>query len=115
MPLLKGKSKKIISENIKEMIDAGHPRNQAIAASLNQARKSGAKIPVQSQKEKVVKKHHSHMKKAENHMKHAEHHHGKAEHHHKKAKEHLEHAKKHADIKEDKALVKKMVKKSSLK
>lgn len=45
MPLHKGKSKKIIGENIKEMEAAGHPAKQAIAASLNQARKSGAHIP----------------------------------------------------------------------
>lgn len=45
MPLAKGKSKKIISKNIKEMVKSGHPQKQAIAASLNQARKSGAKIP----------------------------------------------------------------------
>lgn len=44
MPLKKGKSKKVISENISEMIKAGHPQNQAVAASLNIARKSGAKI-----------------------------------------------------------------------
>lgn len=43
MPLLKGKSKKIVSENIREMVNAGHPQKQAVAASLNQARKSGAK------------------------------------------------------------------------
>jgi hypothetical protein len=45
MPLSKGKSKKIIGKNIEEMEDSGHPPKQAIAASLNQARKSGAKIP----------------------------------------------------------------------
>jgi hypothetical protein len=44
MPLTKGKSKKVISENISEMMHAGHPQRQAIAAALNQARKSGAKI-----------------------------------------------------------------------
>lgn len=44
MPLKKGSSKKIIGSNIKEMEDSGHPKKQAIAASLNQARKSGAKI-----------------------------------------------------------------------
>jgi len=44
MPLKRGKSKKVISENIREMIHAGHPQKQAIAASLNEARKSGAKI-----------------------------------------------------------------------
>ncbi len=45
MPLKKGKSRKVIGENIKEMEAAGHPRDQSIAASLSQARKSGAKIP----------------------------------------------------------------------
>jgi len=44
MPLKKGKSKKVISENISEMEKSGHPRNQSIAAALNTARKSGAKI-----------------------------------------------------------------------
>lgn len=50
MPLHKGKSKKIIGENIKEMEESGHPRKQAIAASLNEARKSGAKIPKKGKK-----------------------------------------------------------------
>jgi len=45
MPLLKGKSRKVIGRNIEEMEESGHPRDQAIAASLNKARKSGAKIP----------------------------------------------------------------------
>jgi hypothetical protein len=45
MPLKKGSSKKIIGKNISEMIISGHPKDQAVAASLNQARKSGAKIP----------------------------------------------------------------------
>lgn len=39
MPLTKGKSQKTISHNISEMIDAGHPRDQAIAAALSTARK----------------------------------------------------------------------------
>ena len=43
MPLLKGK--KNIGHNIKEMEASGHPKKQAIAAALNTARKSGAKIP----------------------------------------------------------------------
>jgi len=45
MPLKKGKSKKVISANIREMMHSGYPQKQAVAASLSQARKSGAKIP----------------------------------------------------------------------
>ena len=43
MPLLPGK--KNIGHNIKEMKHSGHSKKQSIAASLNEARKSGAKIP----------------------------------------------------------------------
>jgi hypothetical protein len=45
MPLKKGTSKKVIGENIKEMEFAGHDPKQAVAAALETARKSGAKIP----------------------------------------------------------------------
>lgn len=45
MPLKKGKSKKVIGHNIKEMELSGHPKNQSIAAALSEARKSGAHIP----------------------------------------------------------------------
>ena len=44
MPLKKGKSTKVINSNIKEMVRSGHPQKQAVAASLNEARKSGKKI-----------------------------------------------------------------------
>ena len=44
MPLKKGNSRKVIGENIKEMEMSGHPKNQSIAASLNEARKSGKKM-----------------------------------------------------------------------
>lgn len=45
MPLKKGKSKETIGKNIKEMVKSGYPQKQAVAASLDTARKSGAKIP----------------------------------------------------------------------
>lgn len=45
MPLKHGKSRKVIAENIKEMEASGHKESQAIAAALNEARKSGARIP----------------------------------------------------------------------
>ena len=43
MPLKPGKSKKVISSNISEMVRAGHPIKQAIAASLTKAGKSKKK------------------------------------------------------------------------
>lgn len=43
MPLKEGKSKKVVGENIAEMIRAGHPKKQAIAASMRKAGKSRSK------------------------------------------------------------------------
>lgn len=40
MPLKKGSSKAVISKNIKEMQDAGHPHDQSVAAALRSAGKS---------------------------------------------------------------------------
>jgi hypothetical protein len=37
VPLLKGSSNATISKNIHEMVKAGHPQNQAVAASLSTA------------------------------------------------------------------------------
>ena len=42
MPLKSGCSKEVIQENIREMIKAGHPLNQSIAASYQNARKCSA-------------------------------------------------------------------------
>ena len=41
MPLKKGKSKKTMAENIREMVKAGHPVKQAVAAAYRQARAGG--------------------------------------------------------------------------
>ena len=43
MPLKKGRSKKVISENIATEVRAGRPRNQAIAIAMSKAGKSRAK------------------------------------------------------------------------
>lgn len=56
MPLKKGTSKKTISYNIKEMIASGHPKNQAVAASLNEARKSGGSVLKKKKPKRKTKK-----------------------------------------------------------
>ena len=38
MPLMKGKSKDVISKNIKQLIKDGYKQKQAIAIALNEAR-----------------------------------------------------------------------------
>lgn len=40
MPLSKGKSKEVISSNIREMVRSGHDQKQAVAAAMNMAGKS---------------------------------------------------------------------------
>lgn len=42
MPLIKSGSKAAISQNISEMVHAGHPQNQAVAAAMRNAREYGA-------------------------------------------------------------------------
>lgn len=51
MPLLKGKTKKDIRQNIETEMKVGKkPHKQAVAIALDVARKSGAKIPRKGKK-----------------------------------------------------------------
>jgi hypothetical protein len=56
MPLEQGKSKKIISSNISELVHSGRKQSQAVAIALSEARKSGAKIPLRKKAESKRRK-----------------------------------------------------------
>jgi hypothetical protein len=43
MPLKKGKGKKVFQSNVREMMHAGHPQKQALAAAYAQSRKASSK------------------------------------------------------------------------
>jgi hypothetical protein len=50
MPLKKGTSRETVSETIKTERKQGKSQKQSVAIALNEARKSGAKIPKKSGK-----------------------------------------------------------------
>lgn len=56
MPLNQGTGRDAISQNIKTEIDAGRDPKQAAAIAYSEARKNGAKIPVQKRPAVKVKK-----------------------------------------------------------
>jgi len=55
MPLKKGSSRKVISENIRMEMHKGHPQKQAIAMALAAAGKSKGKNVAKGKKKVVVK------------------------------------------------------------
>lgn len=44
MPLKKGKGKKVVSENIAELVRSGKPQNQAVAIAMDVAKKPRKKM-----------------------------------------------------------------------
>lgn len=43
MPLKKGRSRKVVSQNISELVRSGYPQKQAIAISMRKAGKTKSK------------------------------------------------------------------------
>ncbi len=52
MPLKKGKSRKVVSENISELVHSGRPQKQAIAIAMHEAGLSRDDAPKKSKKKR---------------------------------------------------------------
>jgi|GEM_PF-595602 hypothetical protein len=72
MPLKSGKSEKVMSENISELIHSGRPQKQAVAIAYSEARR-GKDMKHKKEKHHKEKHHHEH------HSKHHSMHHSKSE------------------------------------
>lgn len=56
MPLTPGNSRDVVSKNISEMVKSGHPQNQAVAASLSNARRTSKKSSRKSGRDKSTRR-----------------------------------------------------------
>jgi hypothetical protein len=54
MPLMDGDSPEIISENIAELVRAGHPQDQAVAIAYEHAKKKKHRKPGDTDQESAV-------------------------------------------------------------
>jgi len=56
MPLIRGNSDEVISQNIRELIHSGYPQDQAVAIAYNKAGRHGAS-PSNKHKKEAAKHH----------------------------------------------------------